>query len=783
MAIFRANEGYIDNLSATTLTSGGININQLTFNDSSTGIMTFTGLSIASSTTFNVAPIVGRIVNNLTNPLSPTIIDVNYGGASNITATFITAATTTFLMLTSAMTITQQVTKPTSLQRRQNIYLGQLGHANKTSLIQVFNEPDVSLNPLSQLRDVFNPIHLINENIVNSADGANLTFNTSSGILYGLGIGYVPNVGTPNSLIVSGQSPTSFAYRTQSGGTGTTITSVDPTRYDLNGVATVMPGGGGTATNQRIFMTQTGVIRIQYGQTIYSSVSNAIAGVESESFIKFSNFNDNAILIGILSLRKDTTDLSDTTKAKFSVVSKFGEAFGATGGISTTTLQQAYNNAITPEILTDSVLGAVSIKRGSAADTDNVFEVLNGAGGITSYITGNGVLSATTYQITGTSSNILFNKTNTIGENTSSRFKWDNGNFGLLISSSGITTGTSYQLQSPVFVQVNDNDFYHYNMQNLSTGGSASSEYVLTTDDGDRDNKFCAFGINGSGFNDVSYSLKTPRSGYILMNGGDFFLGTQTAHDIVFHTSGTTTLRESQRIKPSGNIIVGGNSGTTETGVDLQVIGNIDVNRLSRKDSYFSVRASNATRVSVGTTSSGFGTGSNTTDATGAYTNFATAVGAGNFAGLESTAFTEMAIDLLPVFNFTIKTAAVILAQRLWCGLFSATLTNADDQTGAYVAMRYSTVAGDTTFQAIVDDGTNRTISAVTGTVSASTRYDGEIRVNASNIMFRINNGAWTTITTNRPVSATKLGWAVEMTNTSAVAESFNFSKINCTHT
>ena len=55
-----------------------------------------------------------------------------------------------------------------------------------------------------------------------------------------------------------------------------------------------------------------------------------------------------------------------------------------------TDLQTAYNNSTTPEILTDATKGALTIKRGSALDTDNVFEGKNGAGTTTSNITGEG---------------------------------------------------------------------------------------------------------------------------------------------------------------------------------------------------------------------------------------------------------------------------------------------------------------------------------------------------------------------------------------------------------
>lgn len=58
--------------------------------------------------------------------------------------------------------------------------------------------------------------------------------------------------------------------------------------------------------------------------------------------------------------------------------------------IGTATLQQIYDNSVTPEFLTDTVRGGITIKRGSAADTDNILEGLNGAGGTTFSVTGEG---------------------------------------------------------------------------------------------------------------------------------------------------------------------------------------------------------------------------------------------------------------------------------------------------------------------------------------------------------------------------------------------------------
>jgi hypothetical protein len=377
--------------------------NVLEGNVLSTGVFAFTGLSLtsASGTTFNIAPVQGWIVENTFNYLKPTVQYITYSGASNVPATYVNTATQTYVLLTSGGTILQQTTFPTPQQRRENIYLGKLGHANKTFIINAFNEPDFDVSPLAQLRDMFAPIRLINGGIYPSVNGANLTFNTSAGVLYGLGIGWVTNTLNPDSLSVSGNTPCTFQYRTQTGGTASNTTLINPTIWDNNGVAT--PISGVKSTNQRIYLVQNGTFRIQYGQTEYNQLSAAIAGIQTETFVTFSNFRDNAILIGILSITSSCTDLSDTTKAQFFLVSKFGETVGAAGGVATTTLQQAYNNSGEPEILINSTLDGVSIQNGTG-NADNTTQLLQGkntAATVTSFIRADGLFSGSSVHTTG----------------------------------------------------------------------------------------------------------------------------------------------------------------------------------------------------------------------------------------------------------------------------------------------------------------------------------------------------------------------------------------------
>jgi len=383
----------LNEIEGTIITTQENNI--LASNNSSTGVFQFSGLTIdtPSGTTFSVGAVEGWIIDNVTAPANPSIQLIIYPGSSGNTSLYYSSATETYVLLTSGLTLTQQTTFPTPQQRRQNLYLGKFGHGNKQFLINAFNEPDSALSPVSQLRDMFTAIKLVNDGVIASANGVNLSFNTSAGILYGLGIGYVTNKLNPNSLTINSQSPATFQYRTQTGGTAANTTLIDPLSYDVGGVKTLITGT--KATNQRIYLLQNGQIRVQYGQTDYNQLAAAVAALQNEVFVTFPNFRDNGVLIGILSVLSTCTDLSDTSKAQFFSVSKFGELIGAAGGTSTTTLQQSYNNSATPEITTNSTLGPLSVKNGAgtADNITNVFEGVNSGGTTTSYVRADGFIS------------------------------------------------------------------------------------------------------------------------------------------------------------------------------------------------------------------------------------------------------------------------------------------------------------------------------------------------------------------------------------------------------
>jgi hypothetical protein len=537
----------LNEIEGTIITTQENNI--LAANNSSTGIFEFSGLSIStpSGTTFNVGAVDGWIIDNVTEPANPTIQLIIYPGSTGNTALHVSSATETYILLTSGLTITQQTTFPTPQQRRQNLYLGKFGHANRQFLINAFNEPDSSLSPVSQLRDMFTPIRLINGGVYPSANGNNLTFNTSGGILYGLGLGYITNKLNPNSLSVLGTSPCTFQYRTQTGGTASNTTLITPGVYDNNGVLTAVGGGSNSSTNQRIYLVQNGQFRIQYGQQVYGNLAAAIEASQNESFTTFSNFRDNAILIGILSVNKNATNLSDTTQARFLLTSKFGETVGAAGGISTTNLQQAYNNSVTPEIVTNSAEGALSIQNGTGAadNITNLFEGRNTATSITSFITAAGSFSGSSVSATSFSGNsdTITGTKGTVTTSGSSTTAFINVSGSNTVGGTGYTdfirvTNTAAGATNPTkTIRVNNtgaieflNSAYSAEIFNIANNGIVTISSPASVTSNSATNNALNIGTKGQLFDDGNFHIHSS-SGAVWINaldGSAIRLGTQT---------------------------------------------------------------------------------------------------------------------------------------------------------------------------------------------------------------------------------------------------------------
>ena len=413
-----------ENLSLTD-----IERNILEGNVISTGAYQYSGMTQGTGQTINVALMRGWIVQNTYDKATlPDVTNVYYTGGTNIPLTYLNTADATYILVNSGSTLYQQTTFPTPQQRRQNIYLGKVIHPNRSTIISLNQTVDFDVSPIAAIRDIWTPIKLINQGITVTPNGVNLSINTSAGTLWGNGIGWTTNQLNPDSVVMSGNSPTTFQYRSQLGPvTGSTplytgnTTFIDTINYDVAGVVTNIPGSG-KFTTQRIYMFPTGLVRIQYGQAYYPTLAKALAELQNEVFVEYSNNRDNGILIGMLTVKEGATDLTNTGDAIFHVISKFGEVGGGSAGYATTTLQQAYNNSTTPEIVINATLDGLTIQNGTGGSDviTHLLEGQNTSGVTTSFITAAGGFSGSSVSaVTITTSSVTANANGLIASTVS----------------------------------------------------------------------------------------------------------------------------------------------------------------------------------------------------------------------------------------------------------------------------------------------------------------------------------------------------------------------------
>lgn len=371
-------------ISATKVVTAGL----------SSGIIEGGELSInVDNTKFDIADGNGVIIDNTTTPNTPIVYEVTWTGLTAQTVTNIATSTVSFIFIDNTGAIVQTTEPPTEENTRDYIYVGQLGHANLSTIATAVPQPNLFASPVHLFRDIFQTLGYVNIGNVITANGANLSIDKSIGSLVGEGAGFYDNAKAPSRKDLPAQVLATIRRRTQTGGSGTS-TTIDVSNYDLNGTVTAISGT--KAQNQRVYLLTSGNIVIQYGQQLYNSISEATQGLSGESFVELDNVKQGQ-LIAIITVQSNCTSLQDTSRARIANLGRFGTLASATSGVSVTSLQQAYNNSVNPEIITDTTRNGVTIRRGSAADTDDVLQVQNGAGSTTFSVDGNGNITANNF--------------------------------------------------------------------------------------------------------------------------------------------------------------------------------------------------------------------------------------------------------------------------------------------------------------------------------------------------------------------------------------------------
>ena len=91
---------------------------------------------------------------------------------------------------------------------------------------------------------------------------------------------------------------------------------------------------------------------------------------------------------------------------------------------------------------------------------------------------------------------------------------------------------------NPLSIAGNDNTYVQLNIQNKNSGALASTDIVVTADNGSDTDKFVNLGICGSTYSDPAQPRLMPNDSYLLADGGDLHIATTTAAKKIMFCSG-----------------------------------------------------------------------------------------------------------------------------------------------------------------------------------------------------------------------------------------------------
>lgn len=294
----------------------------------SSGIITGGELSINGSNTtqFDISSGTGIILDTWTTPGTPIVSTVSLG-STGVATTNLATASASFILVDSSGTVVQQTTPPTIEQRRTHLVIGQLGHSDNTNISVAVSQPNILDDPAATIRDLAYAIGTINLGVTVVPNGTNLNLDRTAGDLYKYGANFYTDRQDPSHVTISSATTLSFRMRTQTGNGGAPTTTLDVGNYDNAGTITALANN--KYTNMRVYQLSSGNTVIQYGQNIYNSMNAALEAKETEDFVELSNVTEG-VLIGVISVKSNGTDLSNTSDAIFSPVSKFGDVSAAT---------------------------------------------------------------------------------------------------------------------------------------------------------------------------------------------------------------------------------------------------------------------------------------------------------------------------------------------------------------------------------------------------------------------------------------------------------------------
>lgn len=314
---------------------------------------------------------------------------------------YLNTSNISYIALDINQNIVQSSSPFTNEQRRTLAIIGAAIHSNLVN-VNVVNEIKAPIvAPTNQLHDLMRAIGSFNlEGNIYSANGSNLQLDKSAGVVFGLGIN-ANNYLNPHELSLPTQIGLTFRYRLQTGFEYANTTLINPANYDNGGVLTPLLNNNKWQV-QRINIFQSGITRVQPGQHQYDNLEEAEAKIKVENFTTETNIAENAIFRSYLIVKKNATNLSNTSQAKFIPVDKFGNVITGNTALTFTNIVTALGyTPVNPVDLEEFVINEtpVGILNGSNAIFTSQFGVKPDSEEV--YVNGNRQKKPDDYNISG----------------------------------------------------------------------------------------------------------------------------------------------------------------------------------------------------------------------------------------------------------------------------------------------------------------------------------------------------------------------------------------------
>lgn len=292
------------------------------------GIMTVNGTNPAA---FDISAGVGVIADYTTNPASPTVTTVVIPAQTVVITGTPATRNQNWWAIDASGTVVAFPSNLNATQSRSFIRLGFTGSTVGTGvIIGIASSPIIASQGVQSVYDLMTSLGTfsISGNTL-SPVGTTLGLQKSVGTCFAGSSNYGFDITNPNIVTNPAENLVSLRYATQSPSASTVpVTLVDPLNYDVGGTITAIAGGANTSTVQRVFMFASGTsgaqIVIQYGQTLYTSLANAVAAAgKNPGYIISPSLIGTTALLGWICMTKTCTNLADVNNAAIILAPKF----------------------------------------------------------------------------------------------------------------------------------------------------------------------------------------------------------------------------------------------------------------------------------------------------------------------------------------------------------------------------------------------------------------------------------------------------------------------------